>query len=81
MATTIETAPRTAIVPLAAQHVESSLWYKDAIIYQVHVRAFRDSNSDGIGDFPRPHRTTRLHSGSGRHGHLVAAVLPIAAQG
>ena len=27
------------------------LWYKDAIIYQLHVRAFRDSNGDGIGDF------------------------------
>jgi maltose alpha-D-glucosyltransferase/alpha-amylase len=29
-----------------------SLWYKDAIIYEVHVRAFYDSNADGIGDFP-----------------------------
>jgi maltose alpha-D-glucosyltransferase / alpha-amylase len=28
-----------------------ALWYKDAIIYQVHVRTFRDSNGDGIGDF------------------------------
>ena len=28
------------------------LWYKDAIIYEVHVRAFCDSNNDGIGDFP-----------------------------
>jgi maltose alpha-D-glucosyltransferase/alpha-amylase len=27
------------------------LWYKDAIIYQLHVRAFFDSNGDGIGDF------------------------------
>ena len=26
-------------------------WYKDAIIYQLHVRAFHDSNADGIGDF------------------------------
>ena len=26
-------------------------WYKDAIIYQVHVRTFSDSNGDGIGDF------------------------------
>jgi len=26
-------------------------WYKDAIIYEVPVRAFRDSNGDGIGDF------------------------------
>ena len=28
------------------------LWYKDAIIYEVHVRAFYDSNGDGVGDFP-----------------------------
>jgi maltose alpha-D-glucosyltransferase/alpha-amylase len=26
-------------------------WYKDAIIYQIHVRTFFDSNGDGIGDF------------------------------
>jgi maltose alpha-D-glucosyltransferase/alpha-amylase len=29
----------------------NSLWYKDAVIYQLHVRAFSDSNGDGIGDF------------------------------
>jgi len=29
----------------------NALWYKDAIIYEVHVRAFKDSNKDGIGDF------------------------------
>src|SRR5436190_1650122 len=28
------------------------LWYKDAVIYQVHVKSFADSNGDGIGDFP-----------------------------
>ena len=28
-----------------------SLWYKDAVIYEAHVRAFHDSNGDGIGDF------------------------------
>ncbi len=27
------------------------LWFKDAIIYQLHVKAFADSNHDGIGDF------------------------------
>src|SRR5919202_127045 len=27
------------------------LWYKDAIIYELHVRAFYDSNGDGMGDF------------------------------
>lgn len=28
------------------------LWYKDAIIYELHVKAFHDSNDDGLGDFP-----------------------------
>ena len=30
---------------------DDPLWYKDAIIYELHVRAFADSNGDGIGDF------------------------------
>jgi len=30
---------------------QDGLWYKDAIIYQVHVRAFYDSTGDGNGDF------------------------------
>ncbi len=29
-----------------------SAWYKDAVIYEVHVRSFFDSNQDGQGDFP-----------------------------
>jgi len=29
---------------------DDPLWYKDAIIYELHVRAFHDSNNDGIGD-------------------------------
>ena len=28
-----------------------NLWYKDAIIYELHIKAFFDSNGDGIGDF------------------------------
>jgi maltose alpha-D-glucosyltransferase/alpha-amylase len=31
--------------------VSDPLWYKDAIFYEVHVRAFKDGNEDGIGDF------------------------------
>ncbi|MFN3656600.1 MAG: maltose alpha-D-glucosyltransferase [Pseudolabrys sp.] len=30
---------------------EDALWFKDAIIYQLHVKGFYDSNGDGIGDF------------------------------
>lgn len=54
------------------------LWYKDAIIYEIHVRAFADSNNDGIGDFPG--LLTRLDylKGPGCHLHLAPAILPIA---
>ena len=27
------------------------LWYKDAVIYQLHIKSFFDSNNDGVGDF------------------------------
>ena len=30
---------------------QQAQWYKDAVIYQLHVRTFYDSNGDGIGDF------------------------------
>ena len=30
---------------------DDPLWYKDAVIYELHVRAFADGNADGIGDF------------------------------
>ena len=30
---------------------ENVTWYKDAIIYELHIKAFSDSNHDGIGDF------------------------------
>jgi maltose alpha-D-glucosyltransferase/alpha-amylase len=30
---------------------DDPLWFKDAVVYQLHVRAFRDSNGDGVGDF------------------------------
>jgi maltose alpha-D-glucosyltransferase/alpha-amylase len=39
------TAPRKPIV------TDDPLWYKDAVIYQVHVRGFADSSNDGVGDF------------------------------
>jgi maltose alpha-D-glucosyltransferase/alpha-amylase len=31
---------------------DADWWYKDAIIYQLHVKSFFDSNNDGVGDFP-----------------------------
>jgi maltose alpha-D-glucosyltransferase/alpha-amylase len=30
---------------------QDALWYKDAIFYQLHVKSFRDSDGDGVGDF------------------------------
>src|SRR5947209_15017973 len=34
-----------------ATRAVDALWYKDAIIYELHVKAFFDSNNDGVGDF------------------------------
>jgi len=39
------TGTATVALPTQAQ------WYKDCIIYQLHVRTYNDSNGDGIGDF------------------------------
>jgi maltose alpha-D-glucosyltransferase/alpha-amylase len=39
-------APKRSLMP-----DPDSLWYKDAIIYQAHVRAFYDTTGDGVGDF------------------------------
>src|SRR5271169_3023406 len=44
-----KTAPPAAPQPSASD--SSNLWYKSAVIYEVHVRAFQDSNGDGVGDF------------------------------
>jgi maltose alpha-D-glucosyltransferase/alpha-amylase len=37
---------------LALSSTEERPWYKDAVIYQIHVKSFFDSNNDGVGDFP-----------------------------
>jgi maltose alpha-D-glucosyltransferase/alpha-amylase len=36
---------------IAASFATDPLWYKDAVIYQMHVKAFFDANNDGLGDF------------------------------
>src|ERR1700754_4297858 len=38
-----------AIIPGTAL-TDDPLWFKDAVIYEIHIRAFQDSNGDGIGD-------------------------------
>ena len=35
----------------AVPKTSEPLWYKDAVIYQLHVKTFADGNGDGIGDF------------------------------
>ena len=37
---------------LPPNNMADPLWYKDAVIYEVHVRAYHDSGDDGMGDFP-----------------------------
>jgi len=42
----------TLTTPVLGVSDADPLWYKDAVIYQIHVRAFYDSDGDGVGDFP-----------------------------
>src|SRR5512140_1322658 len=43
--------PQAASETAPERHEERHLWYKDAVIYELHVKAFFDSNGDGTGDF------------------------------
>jgi maltose alpha-D-glucosyltransferase/alpha-amylase len=45
-----QTSPRRKKIEVS-QLDEDPLWYKDALIYELHVRAFYDSDADGSGDF------------------------------
>jgi maltose alpha-D-glucosyltransferase/alpha-amylase len=38
-------------VPSPTAAFADPFWYRDAIIYQLHVKSYRDSNADGFGDF------------------------------
>jgi|UniRef100_Q11EX0 maltose alpha-D-glucosyltransferase/alpha-amylase len=44
-----EEAEAVQVVPPAGPRPPD--WYKDAVIYQLHIKAFHDSNGDGMGDF------------------------------
>lgn len=46
-ATTVEKQPTTS----SQQTARNPQWFKDAVIYQLHVRAFNDASGDGVGDF------------------------------
>ena len=67
------------LAPLQLPVAQDPLWYKDAIIYQLHVKSFFDANDDGIGDFPGPDLQARLHRRARRQHDLAAAVLSVAA--
>jgi maltose alpha-D-glucosyltransferase/alpha-amylase len=41
----------TTIIEDGKEIADDLLWYKDAIIYQMHIKSFYDANGDGIGDF------------------------------
>ena len=45
------TSPLSESGVLARPDLIEPMWYKDAIIYQLHVKAFFDSDDDGSGDF------------------------------
>ena len=45
-------ARTTPFRPARPKVSKDPLWYKDAIIYQLHIKSFFDSNNDGVGDFP-----------------------------
>src|SRR5438034_215926 len=42
---------REAATTAPSASEDDPLWYKDAIIYQAHVKSFFDKNNDGVGDF------------------------------
>jgi maltose alpha-D-glucosyltransferase/alpha-amylase len=43
--------PTVEIASLTGLEGDDALWYKDAVVYQLNIKAFFDSNDDGIGDF------------------------------
>ena len=57
------------------------LWFKDAILYELHVRTFADSNADSIGDFPGLLGKLDYLQEPGRDVPVAAAVLSFTAAG
>lgn len=66
---------------------DDPLWYKDAVIYQIHVKSYFDANDDGIGDFAGLIRKLDYIAGLGvntiwlqpfypRRGAMTATIFP-----
>jgi maltose alpha-D-glucosyltransferase/alpha-amylase len=49
--TVVPATEQTSAIPLGAGGAGGARWYQDAVLYEVHVRAYQDSNADGVGDF------------------------------
>ena len=77
----VDTARRTRVS--ASEHWFESQpnWFKTAVFYELHTRAFFDSSDDGHGRLPRASLEARLPPVARDRLHLAAAVLSLAAQG
>ena len=62
----------------AVTRARAAEWYRDAVIYELHLRAFADSNGDGIGDLDGLTGKLDYLAGARRHRPVAAAVLPVA---
>ena len=58
--------------------MSDDLWYKDAVFYELHVKAYADANGDGMGDFPGPREPARPPEGPRRRLPLAPADVPVA---
>jgi maltose alpha-D-glucosyltransferase / alpha-amylase len=45
------TLPQEPVTTAPSAAEDDALWFKDAVVYQAHVKSFFDSNNDGVGDF------------------------------
>ena len=45
--------PQTALAPAvpSTETASDPFWYRDAVIYELHIKAYADANGDGVGDF------------------------------
>lgn len=61
-------------------HTHDPGWHHDAVIYQLHVKAFRDSNGDGVGDLNSASAGWQLRRGAtlGTHGATFSVWAPSA---
>ena len=49
---TVRPKKKDGLVEMIEGSKDDPLWFKDAVIYQLHVKSYMDANNDGVGDFP-----------------------------